>query len=53
MLQFLIIHKGKAFYSNVYSFENNYIQNMVVFDLANGFYCTDGNTWKQIEIDHL
>lgn len=52
-MNYLILHEGKAFYTNWYDFENNYVPGMVVFNLLSNEYTTDGTTWKPIEQDHL
>lgn len=33
--------------------ENNYTEGMLVVDLINWKYTTDGKEWKEVEFDHL
>ena len=33
--------------------ENNFSQGMIVYDLYEDKYMTDGKTWRDIEYDHL
>lgn len=43
------------FLTNVYDYENNWDDRigMVIYDLQNLTYTTDGKTWMPIEIDQL
>lgn len=43
------------FYTNYYDEENHWKDgiNMKVFDLHTDKYCEDGETWKDIDEDHL
>ena len=43
----------KPFLTNYYSYENNYVENMIVFDLLNSEYTIDGINWLEITEDHL
>lgn len=52
-MKYLVLHKGEAFYTNWFSKENNYETGMIVFNMENNTYTTDGDKWKKIEQDHL
>ena len=56
-MQYLITTKetDKPFLTNWFDAENHFNPNvqMVVYDLINLVFTTDGKTWKPIEIDHL
>jgi hypothetical protein len=43
----------KPFFTNYYSYENNYVDNMIVYDLFNSEYTIDGINWLEIDEDHL
>jgi len=47
--------KKYAFFTDWFESENHYMidQKMIVSDLANNLYTTDGITWNEIEFDHL
>lgn len=54
--QYLITMDGEEpFFTEWFDRENNYRPdlNMVVYDLNNHRYTTDGTTWHHIESDHL
>lgn len=53
LMNYLILHDGKSFYTNWYSYDNNYVDGMIVFDFRNSQYTTDGIKWLPIEEDHL
>jgi len=40
------------FLTKWFDFENNYSPDMVVFDLQDRKFTTDGQTWNDIEIDN-
>ena len=46
---------GEPFFSDFFEPENHFSENvgMVVFDLVNHTYTTDGATWVEIKEDHL
>lgn len=46
---------NEPFKTNYYDYENNFdeLLGMIVYDLFNDKYTTDGKKWKPIEIDHL
>ncbi len=52
-MQYLIIHEGKIFYTKFYSHENCYVEGMVVIDLVNHVYTSNGKEWVDIGFDHL
>jgi hypothetical protein len=43
----------KPSFTNYYSYENNYEQGMIVYDLFKGEYTLDGINWFEIMEDHL
>ena len=43
----------EPFYTNWFDAENNFAEGMVVFDLINNSYTSDGIVWREIESDHL
>ena len=45
--------KLNPFYTNVYDYENNYTDNMIVYDLLNNEFTPNGTTWIKIEFDNL
>ena len=53
MMKYLIIYKSEAFYTNRYSFENDYANGMIVVDIYTHKITFDGQTWKDIEEDSL
>lgn len=55
-MRYLIYFKdglNDPFYTEWYNYENNYIEGMIVFDLVNFIWTTDGKTWKETAIDNL
>jgi len=53
-MQYLITTPNDPpFLTNWYSFENNYIKGMVVYDLINYTYSTDGKIFNPITEDNL
>lgn len=52
-MNYLILHNGQAFYTNWYDKENNYADEMVVFNLLSHTFTTDGENWQIIEEDSL
>ena len=53
-MQYLIIPKeGQPFLTKWYDYNNNYTEGMMVYDLDNFCYTTDGKTWNDLPIDHL
>lgn len=55
MRYLITTNNSEPAYTRWFDAENNFNASvgMVVFDLYNGCYTTDGITWKEIEIDHL
>jgi len=43
----------EPFLTNWYSFENNYVSGMVIYDLYNSTYSTDGETFTPLKEDSL
>ncbi len=41
------------FYTNWFDAENNFVDGMVVFNLLNHTYTTDGINWYKVKQDHL
>lgn len=52
-MKYLIIYKSEAFYTDWYSYENNYADGMIVVDIYTHKITFDGLTWKEIEEDNL
>ena len=44
---------NEPFFTEWFDAENNFAETMTVYDLAEGFYTTDGITWKEIQEDQL
>ena len=56
-MQYLITtnETDKPFLTDWFDAENNFNSDvqMIVYDLVNLVFTTDGKTWKPIDIDHL
>ena len=58
-MKYLIIYtdqqtgEQKAFSTNWYMYENNYQDGMIVIDTTQRLITFDGETWQDIEEDHL
>ncbi len=52
-MQYLILYEKKAFYTNWFDAENNYTNGMIIFDLINHTYSTNGKEWNEIKEDQL
>ena len=53
-MTYLILPKdSEPFTTDWFDAENNYVEGMIVFDLVNWSYTTDGKNWKYITFDHL
>jgi len=53
-MRYLIIkNDGVPYYTNWYDHENNYEEGMIVFDLYNHVYTTDGVNYNEIIFDNL
>ena len=53
-MKYLVTIKGSTpFLTKWFDIENNYMEGMIVYDLAKLEYTTDGENWNEIEIDHL
>ena len=58
-MQYLIIHidfntgKPSSFYSDRYDYENNYEAGMIIVNNSSNKITFDGETWEDIEYDHL
>jgi len=55
-MKYLITADGvPPFITKWFEIENNWIEeiNMIVYDLVNMVYMTDGISWQEIQIDHL
>jgi hypothetical protein len=53
-MRYLITHPDeKPFLTNWFDYENNYIENMIVYDLQNATYTVNGIDWIDIDIDNL
>jgi hypothetical protein len=49
-----LIHTPRAtFYTDWFTLENNWHDEMIVFDLFKSKFCVDGKNWVEIEEDHL
>jgi len=44
---------SEPFFTKWFEPENNFMPGMIVYDMHNLTYSTDGKVWKEIEIDHL
>lgn len=55
MRYLVVTNSYEPFYTNWFDAENNFIKDceMVVFDLTNGKYTTNGKDWFDIKEDHL
>jgi hypothetical protein len=53
-MNYLILTPGyEPFYTNWFDVENNYVPEMVVFNLLNHTYTINGTDWYPIFQDHL
>lgn len=53
-MRYLITQPNQhPFLTDWYSFENNYVPGMIVYDLARFMYTPDGFNWISIKQDHL
>lgn len=52
-MNYLILHKGEAFYTNWFDADNNYVDGMVVFNLLTDMYTINGFNWFEIAEDSL
>ena len=50
---YLIICDEDDPFNTAYFTEEMFAKGMVVFNLANGTFTTDGINWKRVEEDHL
>ncbi len=41
------------FFTMWFEYENHYQNGMIVYDLFNSLYTTDGKTWEPVETDQL
>lgn len=44
---------SEPFLTNWFQYPNHYLEGMVVYDLVNAMYTTNGIDWKPIATDHL
>ena len=49
----IVINSHEPFYTNWFDAENNWIEGMIVFNLLNHTWTSDGKTWHEIKQDHL
>lgn len=53
-MQYLITSKdSEPFFTKWFEADNHFTEAMIVYDLINHCYTTDGITWLKIESDHL
>lgn len=53
-MNWLIIPKeGKPFLTKWFDYENHFTEGMIIFDLSNMTYSTDGKVFCEVEEDHL
>ena len=52
-MNYLIIQKESAFFTNWYDYENNYSSGMIVINLLKGEVTFNGVEWQNITQDHL
>ena len=52
-MQYLIIYQGEANYYQWYDGENHHVDGMIVIDLINSMYTTNGADWMPVKEDHL
>lgn len=52
-MRYLILYNNESFFTNWFLAENNYETGMIVFDLTNSKFTSDGENWKEIETDNL
>ena len=53
MKYLIYIPEGEPFFTNWFEAENHFVNGMVVFDLYQGLFTTDGTTWLPITEDRL
>jgi len=44
---------SEPFLTRYYEYDNHYVEGMIVYDLINEAYTTNGIDWKEITTDHL
>lgn len=53
-MQYLItLPSNEPFITKWFEAENNFVEGMIVYDLINHCFTTDGINWNPIQIDHL
>jgi hypothetical protein len=53
-MRYLVTQEGMPpMYTKWFHAENNFVNGMVVYDLREHLYTTDGHTWQDIRFDHL
>lgn len=53
-MRYLVTMKAEPpFFTMWFEYENHYQDGMIVYDLFNSLYTTDGKTWEPVETDEL
>lgn len=52
-MRYIIINNGLVSYTKWFEAENHFIDGMIIIDLVEDKFTTDGITWQNIEFDHL
>jgi hypothetical protein len=52
-MRYLITGDFEPFFTKWYEYENHYAEGMIIYDLKDNVYSTDGKTWQEIQFDHL
>lgn len=54
LYRYIVIPKDSdVFYTQWYSYDNNYSEGMIVVDIVADMFTTDGKTWVEIKGDTL
>lgn len=49
----IVIKNSEPFYTNWFDAQNNFAEGMIVFNLLNHTYTTNGKEWHEIKEDNL
>jgi len=52
-MNYLIIYMNRAFYTNWFDAENNFMEGMIIVNQLTGKISFDGIEWNEITQDHL
>jgi hypothetical protein len=52
-MRYLIVSDQEVFYTEWFESENNFVDGMIVIDLATDKYMIEEGLWREIQEDHL